>query len=229
MTSKNNKIRNQKGGNDNKTLAITNSPSGDSGDSDSLKKTLPLPIKRIPYDVKIFSFLCILGILVRIIFARTANEYATATVYGYGFSILALLGLLVGSFAISYKDQFSQGIMGFFKVIFKNAIPVLLIISIIAMILFQNVSFYDQINKGKVADEYYQFSGVSSFLILIQACLVISYLMDTLGGEQNTGNKGGIMTALASEMNSIILILSIANIGIIGILQIILKYFSTDG
>ena len=226
MTTKNNKIRNQKGGNDNKTLAITNSASSD---SDSLKKTLPIPIKRVPYDVKIFSFLCILGILVRIIFARTANEYATATVYGYGFSILALLGLLVGSFAISYKDQFSQGIMGFFKVIFKNAIPVLLIISIIAMILFQNVSFYDQINKGKVADEYYQFSGVSSFLILIQACLVISYLMDTLGGEQNTGNKGGIMTALASEMNSIILILSIANIGIIGILQIILKYFSTDG
>ena len=229
MTSKNNKIRNQKGGNDNKTLAITNSPSGDSGDSDSLKKTLPLPIKRIPYDVKIFSFLCILGILVRIIFARTANEYATATVYGYGFSILALLGLLVGSFAISYKDQFSQGIMGFFKVIFKNAIPVLLIISIIAMILFQNVSFYDQINKGKVADEYYQFSGVSSFLILIQTCLVINYLMDTLGGEQNTGNKGGVMTALASEMNSIIIILSVANIGIIGVLQIILKYFSTDG
>ena len=53
MTSKNNKIRNQKGGNDNNTLAITNSPS--SG-SDSSKKTLPLPIKRIPYDVKIFSF-----------------------------------------------------------------------------------------------------------------------------------------------------------------------------
>ena len=115
MTTKNNKIRNQKGGNDNKTLAITNS----SSDSDSLKKTLPIPIKRVPYDVKIFSFMCILGILVRIIFARTANEYATATVYGYGFSILALLGLLVGSFAISYKDQFSQGIMGFFKVIFK--------------------------------------------------------------------------------------------------------------
>lgn len=226
MTSKTNKIKNQKGGIDNKQLTITNSSSTD---SDSLKKTLPLPIKRIPYDVKIFSFLCILGILVRIIFARTANEYATATVYGYGFSILALLGLIIGSFAISYKDQFSQGIMGFFKVIFKNAIPVILITLIIALVLFQNVSFYDQINKGKVADEYYQFSGVSSFLILIQVCLVINYLMDILGGEQNKGDKGGIMTALASEMNSIIIILSVANVGIIGILQIILKYFSTDG
>jgi len=30
MTSKNNKIRNQNGGNDNKTLAITNSPSSSS-------------------------------------------------------------------------------------------------------------------------------------------------------------------------------------------------------
>lgn len=226
MTSKTNKIKNQKGGIDNKQLTIANSSSTD---SDSLKKTLPLPIKRIPYDIKIFSFLCILGILVRIIFARTANEYATATVYGYGFSILALLGLIIGSFAISYKDQFSQGIMGFFKVIFKNAIPVILITLIIALVLFQNVSFYDQINKGKVADEYYQFSGVSSFLILIQVCLVINYLMDILGGEQNKGDKGGIMTALASEMNSIIIILSVANVGIIGILQIILKYFSTDG
>ena len=226
MTSKTNKIKNQRGGIDNKQLTITNSSSTD---SDSLKKTLPLPIKRIPYDIKIFSFLCILGILVRIIFARTANEYATATVYGYGFSILALLGLIIGSFAISYKDQFSQGIMGFFKVIFKNAIPVILITLIIALVLFQNVSFYDQINKGKVADEYYQFSGVSSFLILIQVCLVINYLMDILGGEQNKGDKGGIMTALASEMNSIIIILSVANVGIIGILQIILKYFSTDG
>lgn len=226
MTSKTNKIKNQRGGIDNKQLTIANSSSTD---SDSLKKTLPLPIKRIPYDIKIFSFLCILGILVRIIFARTANEYATATVYGYGFSILALLGLIIGSFAISYKDQFSQGIMGFFKVIFKNAIPVILITLIIALVLFQNVSFYDQINKGKVADEYYQFSGVSSFLILIQVCLVINYLMDILGGEQNKGDKGGIMTALASEMNSIIIILSVANVGIIGILQIILKYFSTDG
>ena len=226
MTSKNNKIRNQNGGNDNKTLAITNSPSSS---LDSSKKTLPLPIKRIPYDVKIFSFLCILGILVRIIFARTANEYATATVYGYGFSILALLGLIIGSFAISYKDQFSQGIIGFFKVILKNAMPAILITVIISLVLFQNVSFYDQINKGNVADEYYQFSGVSSFLILIQVCLVISYLMDTLSAARNTGKKEDIMTALVSEMSSLILILSVINLGIIGILQVILKYFSTNG
>lgn len=223
MTNNNKKNNNQSGGKDVNSLGITTLPSFD---SESRKKILPTPIKRIPYDVKIFSFLCILGILIRIIFARTADEYAKATVYGYGFSILALLGLLVGSFAISYKDQYSQGVMGFFKVILKNAIPVLLIIVIIALILFQNISFYDQINKGLVANEYYQFSGVSSFLILVQVSLVINYLMNLLGSVRN---KGDIMASVASELNSVILILTVANIGIIGILQVILKYFSTDG
>ena len=194
-------------------------------------EVMPNPINRLPYDVKIFSFLCVMGILVKIIFGNASHEYATATVWGYGFSILALFGLLISSFAISYKEQLSQGVWGFFKLIFKNALPLILNISIIALILFQNISFYSQINSGKVADEYYQFSGVSSFLILIQSILVINYLMDVLSGEQSKNNsqKGGIMAALASELNSIILILSVINIGIIGVLHVILKYFSTDG
>jgi hypothetical protein len=55
--------------------------------------------------------------------------------------------------------------------------------------------------------------------------------MDVLSGEQSKNNsqKGGIMAALASELNSIILMLSVINIGIIGVLHVILKYFSTDG
>ena len=220
------KIKKQKGGNESNPLTLTNS---NTSNNTVTNNTLPLPTKRLPYDVKIFSFMCILGILIKIIFSNTSNDYATASVYGYGFSILALFGLLVGSFAISYKEQYSQGVMGFFKVILKNAIPLILLISIMGIIVYQNIYFYDQINEGHVANEYYQFSFVSSFLILIQVCLVINYMMKIIGGEENTGNKSGIMAAMASELNSLILILSITNIGIIGILQVILKYFSTDG
>lgn len=202
-------------------------------ESTGTTEQMPVPIKRIPYDIKIFSFLCIMGILIRIIFAQTSKDYATATVYGYGFSILALFGLLVSSFAVSYKDQQPQGVFGFLKAILKNAIPLILVIVIVALIIFQNISFYKQINSGHVADEYYQFSGVSSFLILVQIILVINYLMDILSGKQAKENtnvqKASVMAALASEINSIILILSVMNIGIVGILQVILKYFSTDG
>ena len=101
-----------KGGTNN-TLAITN----DSGSSDN-NKTMPLPIKRLPYDVKIFSFLCILGILVRMIFAKVPNDYATATVYGYSFSILALFGLLVSSFADIFSSCDDLIILSSISVIF---------------------------------------------------------------------------------------------------------------
>jgi hypothetical protein len=200
----------QKGGS---TLEITNDSSGINN------KKEPVVITRIPYDIKIFSFFCILGLLVRILFAGK-DEYATATVWGYGFSVLALLGLVISSFAMSSKSQFSQGVMGFFKALVKTAGPLILTILILSLVLSQNISFFDHINSGKVAPQYYQFSGVSGFLVLVQACLVINYLMDTLKGKKLDGNGGGVMVALASELNSIILILTVANIGFIGILQV---------
>jgi hypothetical protein len=37
------------------------------------------------------------------------------------------------------------------------------------------------------------------------------------------------MNALAGELSSVVWVLSIINISIVGILYVILKYFSTDG
>lgn len=149
--------------------------------------------------------------------------------WGYGFSVLALLGLIVSSFAISSKNQFSEGIIGFFKITVASSLPIILSIVIITLTIMQNISFYDQINSGKVADEFYSFSSLSSFLILVQVALVINFVIDKLKGSTSGKNKSELMNIIASEMNSIILILSVANIGFIGILQVILKYFSTDG
>lgn len=209
------------------------------GDTDNLVtkvdtttyKELPPHINRLPYDVKIFSFLCIMGILIRMIFAEQSKDYATATVYGYACSLLALLGLLVSSFGLSYKDPESRGIMGFFKVILKNAMPVILIGIIVGLLVYQNMYFYKQINEGRVSTEYYSWSIASSCFILIQICAVIYYMMDILSGEKSKAGteKSGILAAVASELTSLILILTVMNLGFVGILQVILKFFSTDG
>ena len=36
-------------------------------------EVMPNPINRLPYDVKIFSFLCVMGILVKIIFGNASH------------------------------------------------------------------------------------------------------------------------------------------------------------
>jgi len=219
------KCNNQKGGqnSNNKQLAIGYTESTPKLDNVNTF----VPIKRLPYDIVIFSMLCILGVVFRLVFARTSSDYATATIWGYGFTCLALFGLLISSFAIASKSQMSEGIIGFFKNMLPNALPIILTLVIVVMTIIQNISFYDQINSGKVADEFYSFSSVSTFLILVQICIVINFLIDKLKGNEKSKEK--IMAALASEMSSIILILSIANFAFVGILQVILKYFSTDG
>ena len=101
---------------------------------------------------------------------------------------------------------------------------------IISLVLAQNIYYFNKINDGKVAPQYYQFSGILSFLILVQVCLNINFLMDTLKGLNTTStDKKDIFNALASQINVIVLILSIVNVAFIGMLQVILEFFSTDG
>lgn len=208
-----------------KPLTIENSPNNNSSNNDKFT-----PVKRLPYDIKIFSFLCVMGLLVRVIFAQTEKDYATATVYGYGFSILAVFGLMITTFAVSYRNQFSQGIFGFIKIVLANAVPAIFLLIILGLLLYQSIAFYDQINKGEVSEEFYQVSGVSSVLLIFQAMLVINYTIEIYKGNQaDDATKKSLMGAFSSQLSSILLILSFVNLIFIGFIQIILKYFSTDG
>jgi hypothetical protein len=194
-------------------------------------KSHPININRLPYDVKIFSFLAVMGILIRMIFAEKSKDYATATVYGYSCSLLALLGLLVSSIAISYKNPDAKGAIGFFKIVLKSAMPVIMIILVIGLILYQNIYFYKQINDGRVSTEYYTWSAMSASFILIQIIAAIFYMRD-MSKKANTNSdvkQSSILALLATELSSLILILTVLNIGFTGILQVILKLFHTDG
>ena len=216
------------------TLLITNASTTSSND----KISDFVAVKRLPYDIQIFSLLCIIGILVQVFFGQApkffgqpSNDYATATVYGYGFCLLSLFGLLISSFAISSRDSTSQGFSGFINVILKNAMPLIVTVIVVALILTLNIIYYTQLNSGSVADEYYQFSNISSFFMLVHFVIIIKYLIDLLLGQQkkDEGKSSGVMNALAGELSSFIWVLSIINISIVGILYVILKYFSTDG
>tara|TARA_B110000967_G_scaffold190488_2_gene215251 strand:+ start:2848 stop:3447 length:600 start_codon:yes stop_codon:yes gene_type:complete len=189
------------------------------------------PIKSVPYDIKIFSALAIVALVVRMIFAEVGKDYATATVSTYGFSLLALMGILASSFALNYKGDMKESSYTFFKKMISHAIPSLTLAIIIVAILVQNVVYFDKINEGKVAGEYFQFSGVSSFLILVQLGLVLKYMMDIMKGTSTNNNTDSskLFSILANELFYIILIVTMLNLFMTGILQVILQFFSTDG
>lgn len=195
----------------------------------TVQNTTYTPIKSVPYDIKIFSALAIVALVVRMIFAEVGKDYATATVSTYGFSLLALMGILASSFALNYKGEMKESSYSFFKKMVSHAIPSLTLAIIIVAILVQNIVYFDKINEGKVAGEYFQFSGVSSFLILVQLGLVLKYMMDIMKGTSSNNDTSKLFSILANELFYIILIVTMLNLFMTGILQIILQFFSTDG
>jgi hypothetical protein len=172
------------------------------------------------YSMTILSMLAILGIIVNAIFLYLGGNIATSTIWTYGFSILSLCGLTLISFGKSATAS------GFFQNILGIALPGFLIIGILSAILYQNIAFYSQINDNKVPDEYYTYSGITSFLIIIQVIIVIKYLRNLMIGS-NTNND--VNSVMSSRLYNVNFIITIMNITFIAILQVILKLFSTGG
>ena len=197
--------------------------------SDSSNVSMPTstsPLKALPYDVKIFSVLCLLGVIIKVLFGGLSKEYATTTVYGYSFSLFALICLMVSNFALNYKKTTkANGMFSFVKSILEQSYPSLLTGILLSLTVYQNVAFYSQINSEKVPEEFFQFSGVSSFLIMVQIALVINYVVSKAKGitaQEST-------SFMFKQINSIASVLFITTIFIIGILEVILKFFTTDG
>jgi len=183
-------------------------------------------IKALPYDVKIFSFLCLLGVIVKVLFGGLSKEYATTTVYGYSFSLFALICLMVSNFALNYKKTpKASGLFAFAKSVLAQSFPSLLVGILLSITVYQNVAYYSQINSEKVPEEYFQFSGVSSFLIMVQIALVINYVVNKAKGISAQEST----SFLFKQINSIVSVLFITTLFIIGILEVILKFFTTDG
>ena len=185
-------------------------------------------IKKIPYDIKMFSALAITGVLVKILFGNVSDELATSAIAGYSFSLFALFGLMISGFALAYREQMVGSIKDFLIELYKNLFPTILLSIILGALIYQNIYFFENINSGKVADEYYQFSSVSSILILIQISITIYYFLDKIQAVFDK-KEGGLFNAFANQLMYILAIIAILNIFISGLLYVILKYFSTDG
>tara|TARA_B100001778_G_scaffold231964_1_gene193159 strand:- start:1955 stop:2593 length:639 start_codon:yes stop_codon:yes gene_type:complete len=190
-------------------------------------------------DLLNLYFLGIAGIIIKIFFSYPGDEIgstgpAITTLWGYGLTVssLFILFFLVYSYNlklynIKYKEQepdsdkYLSGniIKKIFKILF-DSIPIILTIFLIIYIMYLNFSNMKQINKSNgVAQDYYIYNNISSFLIIVQILLIYKYVWDKI--VKNDFKKDKIYVGLTYLISTINLILII-------IMHIIL-YFYTVG
>ena len=190
------------------------------------------------YVINVMLLLSIIGMCIKIFFGNmTSNDgtygRANSTIWGYGVVGLAILTVTFVSYAIHNKisvieKKGTSGILDFVKSFLSSSGPSVLTIVILFWIINLNVSYFDRINKGQVAAEYYQLNAGTSFLFMFQIILLFQYLksyiqiktgISTDPDAELTQNRLSFATYFVTSINLVVVVM----------MTIILKFFSTDG
>lgn len=168
------------------------------------------------------------GVIVKIFFS--SQGVASASIWGYGLSALATFLLVIISFAFKSKINFNDKGNTLVETINSMMPPFLLLIILIWAIIL-NVSNFDAVNKTNLPKEYGQYSFISSFLIIIQIISLFIYFNNKYGllfftQTQERRLKEKIKIVDATET---IYILFLFNAIMLGMMQIVLQFFTTDG
>lgn len=189
------------------------------------------------YDIAILSGLAICGLGVKLIANKPSQTGvdgpATASIWGYGIIIVSLIGMLFVTFSLATRETINQGSFELFKNILTSSIPVFFIIMLVLWSLFINFTYKEQINKGRVSKDYNTFGYVSVALLTLQLITIFKYLRDkTINLNSSTKNDTFLSKAselLNSQLISVSYLIGVFNVIIIGFMQVILDYLSTDG
>ena len=175
--------------------------------------------QEIVYDSNIMMGFIIVGVLIKVFFNISGSSNigdATVTIWGYGIVAMALFALMFITFSLATKinDQNKGSIFNFIKLLIINSLPIVATLSILIWIITLNSIYYNKINDNKISSEYYQYSDINLFLIISQ--LSVLFMSLQAGPSQ-------------SKMKYTTYFFTMLNLIFVGIMNIILKFFTTDG
>lgn len=143
---------------------------------------------------------------------------ASSTIWGYGLTTVSLFTLM---FIIISKsiDKSNESV---FSLIIARGFPILSLVVILIYIITINLSYFQIINENLVPNEFNLYSTISSILIIFQIIILFQGSRILLDGEDGNQN-------MLSRIINITWIFSILNLILGIIMNVILKFFTTDG
>ena len=186
------------------------------------------------YDTTIMMVFAVIGIVVKMFFAQPVSADgstgpANATIWGYGIVALALFCTIFIKYALSSAGDLVKRIgsatspLGFVMGMVKQVLPITVVFIVLIWTIMLNSIFLAQINKGEVTPTYSSISWTSSLLVLFQLVLVFKIVRDELNPVQSEGD------GFDAQLSAISYLLGTVNFVMLGIMNISLVFFSTDG
>jgi len=161
----------------------------------------------------------------------SSNLKKDITVYfkSYIFYYLTLLWtvclmITIVSITLNKYDPLKPGCIT--KMSMINLIPVTLFMFLLGWIIYQNTVYYNKINSGHVAESYVTFDTAVNILLLVQAGIMYAYINQQMLCSSEMGQYSEAMSKYGPYIAGFVALLAG---GCMGLNEIILRFFTTDG
>ena len=184
-----------------------------------------MPSANNEYLVNNFMAFAIVGIIIKLFFQSNNSPDGTsgpanASIWGYGVVSLSIFSIMFLSFALaSNMANLEKSLFGFIKMLFSDSLPSMITLLVLMWLISLNVTYFKRINQGKISSEYNQFSNLNTVFLVIQIIVLFMFLRDQTSDTSNAGSK----------MSYVVYAMTFVNVILISMMNIILRFFSTDG
>lgn len=182
--------------------------------------------QKIGFSNNVVSFIAAVGFFILLI------PKPEGSIYGYSTIFFALLGIIMLHLALVTRENMETGLMKILKELLfaSETLPIILLLSLLGWLISMNSVYWDRFNNPDLLpDEFKNFKGLSTGLLGVAIVLIRTITnVETSESQDNSGR--GKMAKIAAESGAYILYLVITILAItIGLMQTILKYYTTDG
>ena len=199
-------------------------------------------VNRGGFDYVISSMLlvCIVGMSVKIFFGAEISsdgKYgpANSVIYGYGIVALSVLTLIFISYAV--HDRIGNverkgnpaSLIEFIKSFLGTSLPSIFVVTELVWIITLNINYYTNINKGMVAPEFYKLTSGTTLIFIFQLTCLFQYLKYYIKRKTDPNSFSGEDKSSESKYAFATYFVTTINLILIGMMSIILQFFSTDG
>lgn len=187
------------------------------------------------YNISVMGIFAVTGLFIKVFLAQSTSSDgssgpANAVIWGYGLISAALFCVMFVQFALNNKSHLIErigsttSVSKFVSGLVSQVLPVTMILMILAWTIALNFMYSKQINKGDITPVYSNLSRVSSYLILFQVGIAFKIAVDKLNPMRSAETKSFDM-----ELSALSYLLTALNLMLLGIMNINLVFFSTDG
>ena len=186
------------------------------------------------FNLSIFSGFILIGFLVIALFSSLSEDGssgpASASLWGYSIILFSLIGIVF--IKIKMTEDSNKSVLSY---IIGNGLPIFLLLFNLLWLISLNVSYFDDINKGLVSKDFYEYSMLNNILIFVQILISLEVILSKAfdySPVDKLGDSTGVKVDI-KQKNTVIMVMSfifiITNFVLSGIQQVTLDYFTTDG